>query len=148
VWYGIWSGPDGLSAKSGRAWKSQVTPMIDFPVQNNNAHAMPMLAALRLAGIDATAAGLSVAPRVTEHPFVLKTRIVELSVNGDHVAGRYRPTGTSARTLTLSAPPGRSIASLVAGGQNVALSAADSSVTLQVEPNTENGLEFEMELSP
>ncbi len=148
VWYGIWSGPDGLSAKSGRAWKSQVTPMIDFPVQNNNAHAMPLLAALRIAGIDATATGLAVAPRGTAHPFTLVTRVIELSVSDSRVAGRYRPTGKSPRTLSLSAPPGRGIASLIAGGQNVNPSGAGSTVTLQVDPTTEDGLEFEMELSP
>ena len=54
VWYGIWSGPDGLESSAGdrpgQAWYSAVTPMTDFPVQNANQHAMPLLALLRLSG--------------------------------------------------------------------------------------------------
>lgn len=49
-------------AGPGGTWFSQVTPLTDFPVQNNNQHAMPILAAIRMAGIDATAQGLSIAP--------------------------------------------------------------------------------------
>ena len=40
--------------------------MTDFPVQNNNQHAMPLYATLRLAGVDASPDGVSIAPRTRE----------------------------------------------------------------------------------
>ncbi|MCA9596109.1 MAG: hypothetical protein KC776_22495, partial [Myxococcales bacterium] len=143
VWYGIWSGPDGVSAQSGRTWKSQVTPMTDFPVQNANAHAMPLFAAIRIAGVEAISSGVSITPREGTHPLALATRLVSVTIDHGRVSGSYRPSGSSARSLTLTAPPGRAIASLSAGGQNVDVSG--TSVTLEVPPG---GIDFEMELSP
>jgi hypothetical protein len=122
VWYGIWSGPDGTSSETGLAWASQVTPMTDYPTQNNNQHAMPLLAALRVAGIDATARGLSIAPRVPSRNFSLRTALVDLAQRADGtLAGSYRPTGASARTLEIQAPPGERIASAALDGSDVAV---------------------------
>ncbi|MEZ4443134.1 MAG: hypothetical protein R3B72_28830 [Polyangiaceae bacterium] len=102
VWTGIWSGPDGVSSRSGLAWASEVTPMTDFPVQNNNLHALPILAALRVAGIDADAEGMIVAPPSLE-PVALRSERIDLAVSETRIEGRYRPLGS--RKLTLLAPP-------------------------------------------
>lgn len=110
IWYGIWSGPDGLRSDTGWAWASQVTPMLDFPVQNNNQHAMPILAALRLAGVDATSAGILVAPPTVDEAYALSCRLLDLSLSGDVVSVRYRPSGASARRLLVRPPPGTSVA--------------------------------------
>lgn len=147
-WYGIWSGPDGVSSKSGWAWKSQVTPMTDFPVQNNNYHAMPLFAALKLAGVEATAAGLTLSPRIPSRNFSLRTALLELSQRGTTLSGRYRPSGKSARALVLQAPKGEQVKSARANGEAVAVGSGAKSVSLSVDPKQTPELEFELVTEP
>ncbi len=148
VWYGIWSGPDGVSSKSGLAWKSQVTPMTDFPVQNNNYHAMPLLAALRMAGIEATATGIRVSPRIPRSRYSLRTRLVELERDGNVIRGAYRPTSQRVRSVVLDAPPGKKLGSVHQNGKLVPTPSGATQVTLTFEPAASSNLAFEVELSP
>jgi hypothetical protein len=148
VWYGIWSGPDGVSSKSGWAWASQVTPMKDFPVQNNNAHAMPLLAALKLAGVEATAQGLDLSPRLPSRSFALETRLVTLRQKGATLSGRYRPTGSAARSVTLRAPAGEQVKSARRDGADVPFPNGATSVTMSLDPGQSPELEFELTTEP
>lgn len=100
-WWGIWSGPDGQSSKSGRAWKSPATPMTDFPVQNNNQHAMPLIAALWVAGVEARFDGLVVAP--PPRKLKLETQLLDLERDGAVISGVYRKVGPGPRTLEVVA---------------------------------------------
>ena len=67
VWYGIWSGPDAYNAwfgsRPGETFVQPATPMREFPVLNANAHAGPLLALLRVLGIETTPDGLVVRDR-------------------------------------------------------------------------------------
>jgi Glycosyl hydrolase 36 superfamily, catalytic domain len=67
VWYGIWSGPDCWNShhgdRPGETFVQPATPMREFPVMNSNAHSGPLLALLRVLGIEATPEGVVVAPR-------------------------------------------------------------------------------------
>ncbi|MCC6526222.1 MAG: hypothetical protein IT373_26485 [Polyangiaceae bacterium] len=134
LWYGIWSGPDGLAgpggARPGEAWYSPVTPMTDFPTMNNNQHALPLLAALRVAGVEATAAGLLVTPRVPERTLSLRTELVDLSERPDHVEGSYRPRGGADRVLEVAAPPGRVVVAASVAGVAVPVPASAARVSL------------------
>jgi hypothetical protein len=148
VWYGIWSGPDGVSPKTGLTWASQVTPMTDFPVQNNNQHALPLLAALRVAGIEATARGLRISPRVPTRRFTLVTKLVELAeretASGSTLTGTYRPTGSSPRVIRIEARPGERIASAALDGIPVSIAADATSIEL---PRKSGSTSFEIELT-
>jgi hypothetical protein len=148
VWYGIWSGPDGVSSKDGLAWKSQVTPMTDFPVQNNNYHAMPLLAALRMAGIDATASGIVVSARLPRDRYALRTRVIDLERDGHQIRGVYRPGGQKLRTLLLEGPAGTQLSNVRQNGQPVALPPGAASISLELDPATAQELSFEAELNP
>jgi cellobiose phosphorylase len=113
VWYGIWSGPDGMTSTSGEAWSSLVTPMTDFPTMNANQHAMPMLAALRVLGIEPTMTGLRIAPHVPMQSIALHTELLDLRLDGSHVTGSYRPIGArklevvlGSNSVTLDIPAG------------------------------------------
>jgi hypothetical protein len=148
VWYGIWSGPDGVSSKSGLSWASQVTPMTDFPVQNNNQHAMPLLAALRVAGIQATARGLVIAPRVPTRRFSLSTQLVDLAERGDDtgskLSGSYRPRGGSPRVLEVVAWPGEKITAATFDASPLLVPANATSIEL---PSTKGPVSFEVTTS-
>lgn len=142
VWAGIWSGPDGLQGpagdRPGEAWYSQVTPMTDFPVMNNNQHAMPLLAALRVAGVEATAAGLHLAPHAPGD-FAMETALLDLSKRGKTIAGAYRPKGTATRTVVVEA--GVPIASATLNGAAVAVPPGATSVTLMMPAGVESRFE-------
>lgn len=99
LWYGIWSGPDGLRSDTGEAWYSAATPMTDFPVQNANQHAMPILALLRVCGVEASATGLVIDPHAPGD-FSVKTSLLDLERKGQLISGTYRPTATP-RTIEI-----------------------------------------------
>jgi hypothetical protein len=146
VWYGIWSGPDGLWSSGGplpgQAWWSQVTPMSDFPTMNNNQHAMPLYAALRLAGLRARGDGLSVEPRLPRD-FTLRTQLVDLEVRGGAVRGVWRPVPGVPRTLRLAPPPGGSLGQVKVGGQTIVPAPGASSIEVTVTSDGE-GVAFEL----
>jgi hypothetical protein len=133
VWYGIWSGPDGLSSNSGLAWASEVTPMKDFPVQNNNQHAMPILAALRVAGVDADADGARIALPSASEPFALSCQLLDVRFEPPTLTVRYRPSGTSARKLRVVAPAGRRI--VQAGYDGTLVTSNEQSVVVEAAPD-------------
>lgn len=68
IWYGIWSGPDAYNAhwadRPGETFVHPATPMREFPIMNSNAHALPLLALLRVAGIETTPEGILVRPKI------------------------------------------------------------------------------------
>jgi hypothetical protein len=107
-WAGIWSAADGhmsdFGEQRGKTWSSAVTPMLDWPIQNNNAHAMPLFAALKACGIEATPTGVRVAPGQTSIPFSLKTHLIDARLDAHHLEVIYRPSGTTARRLTVEIP--------------------------------------------
>lgn len=67
VWFGRWSGPDAYNAwfgsRPGETFVQPATPMQEWPVMNANAHAGPLLAAMRALGVEADRDGLCVRPR-------------------------------------------------------------------------------------
>jgi hypothetical protein len=139
VWYGIWSGPDGLESsvgdRPGQAWYSAATPMTDFPVQNANQHAMPILALLRVCGVDASATGLVLDPHVPGD-FSLRTSLVDVARRGQVLSGAYRPPNAAARTLEVRAPRGHTVIAATLDGQSVPVAPGSASVVLTVtDPN-------------
>jgi hypothetical protein len=80
VWYGVWSGPDAYNAwfgerAGGETFVQPATPMTEFPVMNSNAHAGPLLALLRVLGLETTPDGPVVAPRGDAPPWSLATAL-------------------------------------------------------------------------
>lgn len=61
VWEGTLSGPDSFNApespRPGRTWQTPLYAMQAFPVNNLHAHAQPLLAYLRLLGVEPTPRG-------------------------------------------------------------------------------------------
>lgn len=114
MWAGIWSGADGSYAARGGAapgatWASEVTPMTDFPVFNNNLHAMPLLAALRVAGVEplADGSGLSITQpllRSEAEALALDTPLLRVVERPGSLRGEYRPPQAGARAIEVELP--------------------------------------------
>ena len=129
LWYGIWSGPDGLQTQgdhAGETWFSPATPMVDFPVLNNNAHAMPLLALVRMLGVDTAPKGLALEPHLLGHDLTLRTELFELRQRGNELAFDYFIPYIAARDVTIRAPRGRTLASVTLDGESVPLTDATS----------------------
>ena len=149
LWYGIWSGPDGLDpstgVRPGEAWYSAATPMTDFPVLNNNQHAMPLLALLRTAGIEASATGLIIDPHVPGNTFSLSTSLLDLSRRPGVIHGVYRPVGNVTRTVEVHA---QSISSATLNGAPITVAAGSPSVVITVPPLNGQPADFVVNCSP
>lgn len=137
-WFGIWSAPDGLAStagpRPGEAWFSPVTPMTDFPVQNNNAHAMPLLAALRVAGVTALFDGVRVAPHVPLTAWSLRTELIDVAQAPGELTGEYRKVGPGPRTLEVLPVKGTQIDRAWLDGVEVAASPAAVRFTVTARP--------------
>jgi hypothetical protein len=98
VWYGIWSGPDSYNAhyaeRPGETFVHPATPMTEYPVMNSNAHAGPLLALIKVLGVEATPEGISVTPRLPEGfgPWRLSTALLNVESDG-HSTKISRPPG-------------------------------------------------------
>ncbi len=136
-WYGIWSGPDGISTTgehAGESWWSPVTPMVDFPVLNNNAHAMPLLALLRTLGVSATARGLELAPHLLGHDLGLRTELFEWKQRGRTLAFDYAVPFNVARVVDVVAPPKSGIASASLDGVDLGVPAGAVRASIPIGP--------------
>jgi len=95
-WSNILSGPDGVNGPTntdpGFTYQSPpATPMTDFPVMNNNQHAMPLFAMLRVCGIEphVSGEGIRIRPQVPD-TYQLDMRLFKLDVTPTHIQGEYR----------------------------------------------------------
>ena len=148
LWYGIWSGPDGLQTtgdRAGQTWFSPATPMIDFPVLNNNAHAMPLFALLRVVGVEADANGLVLTPHLVGRSFTMQTELLDLTQRGTTLTGAYRIPFNVDRTITVHAPPGYTISSAKLDGTDVAVT--PTLATLAVPAHNGAPANFEIQLT-
>ncbi|MCK6530429.1 hypothetical protein L6R50_23685 [Myxococcota bacterium] len=145
-WYGIWSGPDGIGVDGG-TWSSEATPMTDWPVQNSNAHAMPLLALLRVAGLSpAEGGGLEIAPRVPGGRFTLETPLISLDVGPGRIAGTYR--AAAAATTTLEVALGEGVWTARVGDVPVDVADGAAAVRLPIDLEAGEEVEFVVEAVP
>ena len=97
VWYGIWSGPDAYNAhyaeQPGETFVQPATPMQEFPVMNSNAEAGPLLATLKVFGIEAGPGGFNVTPHVPDSvgPWRLRTMLIDVKGRGSECEVWKRP---------------------------------------------------------
>lgn len=142
VWYGVWSGPDSYNAhyheKPGETFDFNATPMAKYPVMNMNRHAGPMLAALKMVGIQAQADGIGIAPRLPFDRFVLRTPLLGVAYTPDSVQGYYAPTGQAEDgvVLRVRVPRGRCASDWIAEchGTPCAVTTDGDQVCFRVQP--------------
>jgi hypothetical protein len=134
VWFHVWSGPDGSNVGDGRTWASPVTPMTDFPTMNNNVHAMALLAALRVAGIEARPSGLAIFPHAPQGRLALRSALVDLDLDREqrHLRVVWRVAPGVPRTLTLTAPRGTGLGAVRVDGAARVVAVGATTIDLPV----------------
>jgi hypothetical protein len=112
---------------------------------------MPLLAAIRMAGVDATARGLSIAPPTPFEALVLRSALLDLRIepaegpDAWRLSGSYRPVGAGERTIVIRLPTATSITSARVGNTEVAIPPAATSVELTAAPAVTGGIGFEID---
>lgn len=118
----------------------------DWPVQNSNAHAMPLLALLRVAGLSpAEGGGLEIAPRVLGGRFTLETPPISLDVGPGRIAGTYR---AAAATTTLEVALGEGVWTARVGDVPVDVADGAAAVRLPIDLEAGEEVEFVVEAVP
>lgn len=92
LWYGIWSGPDSYNGpdhpRAGEADAHIATALTDYPVLNAHVHLGPIRALLGILGVEPTAAGLAVRPRVPTEEWSVRLPRLWLEHTADRFSGR------------------------------------------------------------
>lgn len=108
-WAGVWSAPDSFNAhyaeRPGETFSHFATPMIDFPVLNSNAHALPLYATMRYFGLAVTTAGLHIAPADFSRPFALRTPWIAIAGDAARLAVEVTALAPGERWISLDVPP-------------------------------------------
>jgi len=90
TWFGQWSSPDGIHP-DGTTWASPATPMRDFPVMNQNMHAMALMALMRVAGVELHDDGaLAVMPIDPTRALVVDTPLLRVETGDGTIRGEFR----------------------------------------------------------
>ena len=140
VWYGIWSGPDAVSASyakyPGRTQNSRnpytgkrekffkLTVGVDwedFPALNMHAHTWQQYTIFKLLGLEFTAEGLSFAPVIPKEQYKVTSPLLDFERDGDHYTISYRPLREVQLRLTLTTPQGEKTVQVQAPFERLAL---------------------------
>ncbi|WP_394846514.1 hypothetical protein LZC95_03500 [Pendulispora brunnea] len=94
IWEGTLSGPDAWNApefpRPGRTWATAKFAMQPFPVNNLHAHGQPLLAYLRLLGIEPTSRGSLLLGKAASGAGTFASRVLRIDGDGH---GRLRTNG-------------------------------------------------------
>ncbi len=107
--------------------------MTDWPVMNNNAHAMFLLGLLRVAGVEpAASGGLRVQPATTPGRYTLDLPLLRIAVQAGQLDGVYRAATSGATRLTLVAPAGATLTEVKLRGVVQTLGSGATEATLKL----------------
>ncbi len=103
LWYGIWTGPDSYNGpdrdRPGQADAHAATALTDYPALNAHLHTSPLRALMGLLGIEGTAKGLGIAPRVPTETFSVVWPRLSLKSTASSIGGTL--TASASETLEL-----------------------------------------------
>jgi len=140
IWYGIWSGPDAVSAGyakyPGRTQNSR-NPVTgkrekffkltvgvdweDFPVLNLHTHTWQQYTLFKLLGLEFTADGLSFRPVIPKESYRITSRLLNFEKNGDCYTISYRPLQKMELNLSLTTEHGTKTLRVEAPFENVTI---------------------------
>jgi len=109
VWYGTWSGPDVLnsasSKKPGETTGGAPFGWTDFPVLNMHTHACPLYSLAKLLGLEFTAAGVVLMPRLPLSSFRFDSPLLGLIKSARGYEGWYNPSARNTWSVRLALLP-------------------------------------------
>jgi hypothetical protein len=112
IWEGTLSGPDAWNApesdRPGRTWTSPNFSQQAFPVNNLHAHSQPILAYLRLLGVEPNQeGGLDIKPSDERSGSTFSSRVLRINEDGTGWINTIGPVQLSLNSSKLSSRAGR-----------------------------------------
>ena len=108
LWYGIWTGPDSFNGpdnpRPGEADAHSATALTDYPAFNMHMHTSPLRALMGLMGIEGTAAGLRITPRVPTERYSVQWPRLGLAGRESSISGYYVASAAGPTTLDVALP--------------------------------------------
>ena len=108
VWYNTWSGPDTLnstlSKHPGETVNSGFLRYTDFPIANLHSHACTLYAAAKLLGMEFTAEGMDLAPRIPLAEYSFESPLVGVKKTASGYEGWYAPQQAGEWVIRLRLP--------------------------------------------
>ena len=139
IWFGIWSGPDTyLPSNSDRPGETWIMPhyfgLQPWPVQILFPHSETLNSTLWLMGIEATAKGISVYPRLPSDCWSWSSPGLTIRYDKDRIHGSISGVGPELISLELKVPPDwqGGGAEIEEGGRKRKADNIDGSVRLRV----------------
>lgn len=139
IWYGIWAGPDSYNGpdhpRAGEADAHIATALTDYPVFNAHVHLGPLRALQGVLGIEATATGMRIAPRVPTETWTVRFPRLWLEHRTDSFAVRVFTTVAAPIELRVRVPEAlRAGAVTVEGATTFARDGDDVVLALDASP--------------
>ncbi len=110
LWYGVWSGPDSYygpdAERPGEADAHLATALTDYPVFNTHSHASVLRALVALAGIEGTADGITIDPRLPTETYAIEWPRMSLASTPTSLAGSLTPVQAGPITFRVRADAG------------------------------------------
>jgi hypothetical protein len=133
LWYGIWTGPDSFNGpgheRPGEADAHLATALTDYPALNAHVHTSVLRALVALLGVEPTAGGLRIAPRLPVETFEVVMPRLAISSAPDQLAGAFVPSGDDEMEIELALPSGLA-------GQAIAVEVDGAAVEAEVIAET------------
>ncbi|HTT66020.1 MAG TPA: hypothetical protein VMG35_29420 [Bryobacteraceae bacterium] len=105
IWYNTWSGPDTLnstvSKHPGETVNSGFLHYTDFPIANLHSHACTLYSAAKLLGLEFTAGGVDLAPRLPIESYRFDSPLVGMAKSTAGYEGWYAPSKAGAWRIRL-----------------------------------------------
>lgn len=110
LWYGIWTGSDSFNGpahpRPGEADAHAATALTDYPALNVHVHTSPLRALAGLLGIEPTADGIALTPRVPSERFAVHWPRLGVEMRPDRVAGYFVAASAGRHVVDLALPSG------------------------------------------
>lgn len=166
VWYGIWSGPDcynsALSEYPGQTqfdesylpgnkdtetgFKYKGMNWVDFPVMNMHPHAWLLYSTVKLVGLEFTAEGLQLAPRLNLAEYQLSSPLFGFARDERSYTGWYAPLAEGEWQIVVKLPESelRAINSVEVNGKTETVTCRDGAVSFRGKGCREEPLRWKL----
>ncbi len=108
IWYGTWSGPDvlnsALSKQPGATTGGKPFGWTDFPVLNMHTHACPLYGLTKLIGLELTASGVNLTPKLPLASFRFESPLLGIIKSDRGYEGWYKPGSEGTYSIRLGLP--------------------------------------------
>lgn len=139
IWYSTWSGPDGINSVVSKQPGKTFSTWPDFPVFNMHPHACPLYSLTKLLGVEFTARGVELAPKLPLESYRFDSPLLGVVKSPRGYEGWYAPPAEAGTWIITLRVPKEEAAQLVQAEVNRAHAAISRTATGAIEIRGSSG---------